>query len=124
MQAVERMLRHPSYHQELRECDLRLAIIDNHIAGSAGWCQPASNTARIRKVFVTPSHAGIGLGRLLMEVIEGEIYASGIRNVMVRATMNAVPFYERLGFHKVRLEMIISPDSVHVPMTIMDKQLV
>ena len=124
MQAIESMLRAPSYRQELQECNLRLAIIEKHIAGSAGWCQPDLKTARVRKVFVAPLHAGMGLGRRLMEVIESEIHASGIRNIIIRATMNAVPFYERLGFQKVRLDMMVSPEGVHVPMTMMDKQLV
>src|SRR5215471_16031118 len=63
MQAVERMLRDPSYKQDLRESNLTLAVFADDIVGSAGWCRPAPGTARIRKVFASPQHAGKGLGR-------------------------------------------------------------
>ena len=123
MQAVERMLQHPDYREELRECNLRLAVVGTEIVGSAGWCQQTQGTARVRKVFVAPPLAGMGLGRRLMEVIEGTIHSAEIRNVVIRATINAVPFYERLGFHQVRRDMMISPDGVYVPMIIMNKRL-
>jgi GNAT superfamily N-acetyltransferase len=121
MQAVERLLRDPSYKQDLRESNLTLALFAGDIVGSAGWCQPAPGTARIRKVFVAPQHAGKGLGRLLMEHVERDIRASGIREIVIRATMNAVPFYERLDYHKVRLDAMTSSDGVLIPVTMMCK---
>jgi N-acetylglutamate synthase-like GNAT family acetyltransferase len=124
MQAVERMLRDPSYRDELRESNLTLAVIGSEIVGTAGWCKPDAGTARIRKVFVATPQAGKGLGRRLMEHVERDIRSSGIREIVIRATMNAVPFYERLGFHKVRLDTMTGPEGIRVPVTMMHKTLV
>jgi N-acetylglutamate synthase-like GNAT family acetyltransferase len=119
MQAVERMIREPGYREELRESNLKLAVVGADIIGSVGWCQPDPDTARIRKVFVAPPQAGKGLGRRLMELVEGDIHSSGVREIVIRATMNAVPFYERLGFQQVRLDAMTASDGVRVPVTMM-----
>jgi ribosomal protein S18 acetylase RimI-like enzyme len=124
IRAVERMIQDPGYRDELRESNLQLADVGAVIVGSAGWCQPDPGRARIRKVFVAREQAGKGLGRMLMGHVEGYLHSAGIRELVVRATMNAVHFYERLDFHKVRLDTMTSSDGVQVPVTMMRKTLI
>lgn len=77
---------------------------DGSVLGSAGWCpyDAAHNTARIRKVFVHPEHAGGGLGRTLVDAAERDARSAGYTSFYVRANANAEPFYARLGYRAVK----------------------
>jgi len=95
--------REPGYAAELLANDLWLAVDGGGtILGSAGWGRAAGADGgvrgRIRKVFVEPGIAGRGLGRTLVEAAEARARAAGLRDFVVRANLNAVPFYERLGY--------------------------
>lgn len=117
--------REPGYAAELAANDLWLAVADDGaVLGSAGWGRTAAEggtvRARIRKVFVEPHLAGRGLGRLLVQAAEARARAAGLHGFLVRANLNAVPFYERLGYRAT------GPGSMAVggrpvPMTMMEK---
>jgi putative acetyltransferase len=76
------------------------------IVAAAGQSpQPGeTGTARIRRVFVHPDWAGRGLGRRLVGEAEQRARAAGHERFVVCASLNAVPFYERLGFVALRPE--------------------
>lgn len=118
--------REPDYPAALLGNDVWLAVdAGGAILGSAGWgVQPVPAggvpAGRIRKVFVEPGLAGRGLGRRLVEAAEARARAAGARDFVVRANLNAVPFYERLGYRAT------GPGSMavagrDVPMTMMEK---
>ena len=91
--------------------------------GSAGWAAVAGGqppTGRIRKVFVEPGLAGRGLGRRLVEAAEARAGAAGCRGFVVRANLNAVPFYRRLGY-RVTGPGAMAAGGREVPMTMMEK---
>lgn len=115
----------PEYPGELLANDLWLAVApDGAILGSAGWGRTAGDggaaRARIRKVFVEPALAGRGVGRTLVGAAEARARAAGLHGFVVRANLNAVPFYERLGYR------VTGPGTMHVggravAMTMMEK---
>ena len=51
-------------------------------------------------VIVSPEVRGRGLGRLLMQAALMHLASKGVETVRLNAYLNAVPFYERLGFHR------------------------
>ena len=116
--------RDPDYATALFGNDVWVAVAgDGAIVGSAGW-GAVSGTApprgRIRKVFVEPGIAGRGLGRHLVEAAEARAEAAGVRGFVVRANLNAVRFYERLGY-RVTGPGDMAVGDRRVPMTMMEK---
>lgn len=119
--------REPDYADALLGNDLWLAVgPDGTILGSAGWGmavgEDGTPRGRIRKVFVEPGLAGRGLGRRLVEAAEARAAAAGARGYLVRANLNAVPFYERLGY-RVTGPGAMAVGALSVPMTMMEKPL-
>lgn len=117
----------PGYIADLSGNDLWLAIDPGGaIAGSAGWgAVPAESgcerpRARIRKVFVEPALAGRGLGRALVEAAEARAGAAGFTDFVVRANLNAVPFYRRLGYRETGSGTMLVASRA-LPMSMMEK---
>jgi len=50
-------------------------------------------------VIVSPELRGKGVGKQMMEAALDHLRQRGVRTVRLNAYLNAVPFYERLGFH-------------------------
>jgi len=71
---------------------------DHPLAG-AGW-QPADEpqAALLRAVFVDPAMAGQGLGAKCVSRVEVEVLKAGFTRLLVPAALNAVGFYQRLGY--------------------------
>lgn len=57
-------------------------------------------TREVRAMYVTPGAAGKGIGLRLMLRLERVARALGIRELRLVATLNAVGFYERLGWRR------------------------
>jgi GNAT superfamily N-acetyltransferase len=53
----------------------------------------------LSKLFIAGDHSGRGIGTLLLEVALDAIAASGAPLAYLEATLSAVAFYERYGFH-------------------------
>lgn len=56
------------------------------------------NSAKIGRVAVMPAHRGTGLGQRLMAHLLEVARADGFTQAELEAQVNAVTFYERLGF--------------------------
>ena len=50
-------------------------------------------------VIVAPELRGKGVGKEMMEAALAHLRVTGVRTVRLNAYLNAIPFYERLGFH-------------------------
>jgi predicted GNAT family acetyltransferase len=50
-------------------------------------------------VIVAPELRGKGVGKQMMDATLAHLRATGVRTVRLNAYLNAIPFYERLGFH-------------------------
>jgi putative acetyltransferase len=114
----------PEYLEDLRRSNLALAIAaDGGIVGTAGWIPVAdeAGTARIRKVFVHPDLARRGLGSAMVRDAERRAAAAGYPNLVVRANLNAVPLYAKLGYTPVREGRMPTPAGVDLPVVFMQK---
>jgi putative acetyltransferase len=80
--------------------DLRVAVVDGEVVGCAGWVpfpdEPA--TSRLTTVFVAPHWFGRGVGTALVGEVEHAGADAGYPHHVVRSSLNAISFYERLGY--------------------------
>jgi GNAT superfamily N-acetyltransferase len=80
----------------------RVAVHDRLVVGGAGWEEAGDGIgATIRAVHVHPAAHGRGIGALLISGIEAELAARGLTRIVVPAALNAVGFYQRLGYRPV-----------------------
>lgn len=72
--------------------------------GVAGWTADSRelDCAWPRYVFVSPTHARLGIGRKLMTKIEHSVHAAGRSRLKLWASLNAIGFYEALGYRQVK----------------------
>ncbi|UIP00864.1 GNAT family N-acetyltransferase [Halobaculum sp. CBA1158] len=56
----------------------------------------------VEAVYVHPDHAGAGVGSLLLSDLEREARDRGLASLGMHASLNAVGFYERHGYERVR----------------------
>ncbi len=99
-------------------------------AGCGGWSEntPGSGAviagmAHIRHFAVTPEAAGKGVGRLLYCRCCDEATAAGFRRFQVYSSLNAVSFYEKLGFARVRAIDVPIKDDVAFPSVILERDI-
>jgi putative acetyltransferase len=99
--AHEALIMAPDYAEDLAHSHLLLAVHDElGLVATAGWLALSDRpgTARIRKVFVHPAAARRGLASAMVRQAEQAALAAGCPNLFVRANINAVPLYEKLGY--------------------------
>lgn len=89
-----------AYAAGVAESNMLMAYLGDQLVATAGWVPhpERENTARVRKVFVTPDLARAGLGRMVVRAAETTARDAGHRRFFVRANINARGFYERLGY--------------------------
>lgn len=77
-----------------------VADAQRRLVGGAGWepLDEPAQAAAVRAVFVHPAFHGRGLGARLLGAVEAAIAAAGRRRILVPAALNAVGFYQRLGY--------------------------
>jgi putative acetyltransferase len=114
-----------AYVDELRCCHIGLALDGERIVATAGWLEMLEKTAtaRIRKVFVDPALARRGLGSRMVRRAEAEALRAGYRRLIVRANLNAVPLYEKLGYVASGEAQMAVPGGVTLPVVMMEKPL-
>ena len=81
-------------------------------AATVGMLDPAKDAARIRAMFVLPSHARRGIGRMILDAAEADARAAGFRTFELMATLPGVPLYEACGYKRVEEKDIELPDGV------------
>lgn len=81
-----------------------VAESDGDLIGVAGWTQDSRepDSAWPRFVFVDAAHARRGIGRNLMTTIERSVVAAGRTRLMLWASLNAVGYYEALGYRVMK----------------------
>ena len=66
---------------------------------AVGMLQPTeAGQGQIRFMAVAPAEAGTGLGRCVVEWLEEEARATGMREIVLHSREAAVGFYKRLGY--------------------------
>jgi GNAT superfamily N-acetyltransferase len=85
----------------------RVAEEGGRLLGGAGWDEGADGgSATVRLVFVHPAAHGLGIGAALIAAIEREVTARGAVRLFVPAALNAIGFYERLGYRRLERRAI------------------
>jgi GNAT superfamily N-acetyltransferase len=95
------------------------------LLAAAGW-EPAADgkTASLRAVFVAPEARGTGLGRRITAVAEDAAITAGHGRILVPAALNAVGFYQRLGFERGEQGLcFVQDDGTELPYELMSKCL-
>ena len=64
-----------------------------------------------------------GIGRTIVEELETIARQEGVEELIVPASLNAVGFYETLGFEKQREIDTSGPDTPEIPSVELTKQL-
>jgi GNAT superfamily N-acetyltransferase len=88
-----------------------------------GALDPAADPARVRAMFVLPTHARRGVGRLILERAESEARAAGFTTCELMATLPGVPLYSACGYESVERVEIELPDGVRLECLRMNKLL-
>ena len=95
-------VRSPSYSDCLVAEEVYGAFIEDQLIGTASWQLNGDDgrTARITSVFVDPVFGRLGIGRRLLAEVEARAFQSGFDQLGISATINAVPFFELLGYRE------------------------
>jgi len=97
-----------------------VAVADGRVVGT-GMIDLASG--KIDAVFVAPEYMGYGVGRALMQHLEGLAARAGLLGVHLEATINAVPFYRTMGFEEESEAIYESSLGVNLLCVAMTKKL-
>lgn len=100
IRAHTRLTQSAAYAEDVAASNMLMAYLSDQLVATAGWVAhpERENTARLRKVFVTPGLARAGLGRRVARAAETIARDAGHSRFFVRANVNARGFYERLGY--------------------------
>lgn len=82
----------------VRTATVVVAELDGAVVGFA-----AASLAKgyLRALYVAPGHAGMGIGGRLLARIERSARVFGVRRLRLDATLNAAPFYARVGYRSL-----------------------
>jgi GNAT superfamily N-acetyltransferase len=111
------------YADLVRGENLLAGYLGNEMVATAGWA-PADDSglsARIRSVYVRPLFTGIGIGRRMALEAESWARKSGFRSFGARVTLNAVGFFETLGFEVSSHGVQLLPGDRGLPVSFMRK---
>ena len=67
-----------------------------------GFAQYSLEDKEIYQIQINPDEQGKGYGRELYNYIENDFRINKIKQISLLATLNAVQFYENLGFHIIK----------------------
>jgi predicted N-acetyltransferase YhbS len=104
--AIHRLVQEAGWPHRIEDCAMLLDLGGGMIVVGAGN-QPIGTgmfwsfgraVAALGMILVSPEHQGRGVGRAIMEAL---MHAAGPRALMLHATLEGMPLYEKLGFHSV-----------------------
>jgi GNAT superfamily N-acetyltransferase len=93
-----------------------LAWLDGVAVGCGAVRRLDESTAELKRMYVEPSLRGRGIGRALVEALEGEARLLGIRKIVLETGTRLAPalrLYEGMGYERIPLfgEYHSSPDT-------------
>jgi ribosomal protein S18 acetylase RimI-like enzyme len=103
----------PSYSDYLKTEEMYGAFLDGQLIGTAAWQFNGDDgrVARISSVFVDPLFSRLGIGRRLLAEVETRAFRSGFAQLGTSSTINAVAFFEKLGYREAsRGVRTLAPD--------------
>ncbi|AUX09291.1 GNAT family acetyltransferase [Halalkaliarchaeum desulfuricum] len=101
-------------------CRPIIAELDGKIVG---WGSVHLDENVLAATFVDPDYKRQGVGRTIVEELETIARREGVEVLIVPASLNAVGFYETLGYEKQREIDASGPDTPEIPSIELAKQL-
>jgi GNAT superfamily N-acetyltransferase len=92
-------------------------------SNDARMLDPAVEPARVRAMFVAPSHARRGVGRMILDACEEAARAAGFTKVELMATLPGEPLYAVCGYAVTERVELTLPDGVRLGTAKMEKTL-
>lgn len=98
---------------------------NDRLVGVAGWTADSreADCAWPRYVFVAPEASGSGIGRGLMKRVERSANAAGRSRLLLWSSLNAVGFYERLGYRQIKSVRWPVAEGIEMEHRLMEKRL-
>ncbi len=93
---------------------------NNEILGFAQYCLQDKELYQIQ---IDPNKQGKGYGRKLYDYIENDFRINNCKQISLFATLNAVQFYKKLGFHVMK-EIKFPLGKTKIKMIKMSKKLI
>ena len=91
------------------ECRPVVAEVDGRLAGT-GVGTANGTVGWVGTIWVDPRHRGEGLGRALTQAVLDDLEAAGCRTLVLVATEQGLPLYERMGFElQTRYRILEAP---------------
>ncbi len=78
----------------------------------------------VKGIYLVPDAAKNGIGRKILSELESIAKEYGLDELVLDSTLNAVGFYEKCGFRKIRDELFELTDTCKLPCVHMAKSLV
>ena len=103
--------------------DGRYTIVAEKDGDVVGWGSVHLEEGVLAATFVDPDHAGQEVGRTIVEDLETAARAAGLETLVVPASLNAVGFYETLGFEPRDEIDAGGPDDPEIPAVELTKHL-
>jgi putative acetyltransferase len=115
----------PAYSDSLLAEELQGAFVEGQLVGTAGWQFNGDDgrVARISSVFVHPQFSRLGIGRRLLGEVEARAFRSGFSLLGTSVTINAVGFFERLGYREASRGVRTLTPECSLPVAFMRKSV-
>jgi putative acetyltransferase len=111
----------PERYEPLVESATVMVMEDDGVVVGFGVCSPQQGL--INATYVSPGATGRSIGRRLMTAMEAAIGARGAREIRLNATLNAVGFYESLGYTSEGESVNRLPTGIELPCVAMSKSV-
>ena len=105
------------------EDDRRRMFVAEAADAVAGFGQVNVDDSEVVAVYVHPDHARRGVGSALLSRLEAEVRDEDLDSLALTASLNAVPFYERMGYEPVAEVTHATTDEVDLTCVRMGKKL-
>ena len=80
--------------------------------GAIGPYWGRTDESSLFTIFVSPEYQGKGIGRAIMETLEGDEFFLRAKRIEIPASITGVPFYLKMGYHYK--QGISKPDQEHL----------
>jgi putative acetyltransferase len=94
--AVQRRIARQSHGEELSGMFCIVAEARAQIVGMG-----ALDGHEVARLYVSPDHRGQGIARHIVRSLEEEAQSRDVLHLELDSSMNAVGFYERMGYHRL-----------------------
>ncbi len=93
-----------------------MLVENNAVLAVARLHEAERGVGQVRCVAVAANQQGKGLGKLVMQYLENEAQRIGMREIILEARENAVPFYEKIGYSIIKKSYLLFGEIQHYTM--------